>query len=94
MIVARIGLPKPRRAFGFLIAGIALLCDLSAHAQTPNHAVPPGMTCPGDRIVWVNTRSGVYHYQGERYFGSTRQGEFLCEKEARREGDRPTRNGQ
>ena len=38
--------------------------------------------------------SGVYHYKGERYFGSTKQGKFVWEKDALREGDRATRNGQ
>jgi hypothetical protein len=65
-----------------------------AQAQAPQHEVPPSLKCPGDRIVWVNTRSGVYHFQGERYFGSTKQGKFVCQHEADREGDRPTRNGQ
>jgi hypothetical protein len=63
-------------------------------AQTPNHAPPPGMTCQGDKLVWVNTRSHIYHFQGERYFGSTKQGKFLCERDADKEGDRPTHNGQ
>jgi hypothetical protein len=52
------------------------------------------MTCPGDKLVWVNTQSRVYHFQGERYFGSTKEGKFLCEHDADKEGDRPTRNGQ
>lgn len=65
-----------------------------ALAQTPVHTPPPSMTCPGDRLVWVNTRSGVYHFQGERYFGSTKQGRFMCQRDADAEGDRPTRNGQ
>jgi hypothetical protein len=52
------------------------------------------MSFPGDKLVWVNTLSGIYHYQGERYFGSTQQGKFVCEKDALREGDRATRNGQ
>ena len=38
----------------------------SAGAQTPVHTPPPRLTCPGDAIVWVNTRSGVYHFHGER----------------------------
>ena len=62
--------------------------------QTPVHQPPAGMTCPGDKLVWVNTRSRVYHFQGERYFGSTKEGKFLCEHDADKEGDRPTRNGQ
>ncbi len=47
-----------------------------------------------DVVVWVNSRSAVYHYQGERYFDSTKNGKFMCEKAAKAEGDRPTRNGQ
>ena len=73
---------------------VASLLGLPAAAQTPVHNPPARLTCPGDAIVWVNTRSGVYHYQGERYFGSTKQGKFICEKAARAEGDRSTKNGQ
>jgi hypothetical protein len=73
---------------------VGSLISYSAAAQTPVHTPPANLTCPGDAIVWVNTRSGVYHFQGERYFGSTQQGKFMCEKQARAEGDRPTRNGQ
>ena len=25
-----------------------------------------GISCSGDRVVWVNTNSGVYHLEGER----------------------------
>jgi hypothetical protein len=38
----------------------------AAFAQTPQHAPPSGLACPGDRPVWVNTRSSVYNFQGER----------------------------
>ena len=75
-----------------LVIGFAV--GSHAFAQAPQHEIPPGMSCPGDRIVWVNTRSGIFHYQGERYFGSTKEGKFICEHEAVREGDRATRNGQ
>jgi hypothetical protein len=81
-----------------MIRWVAVILGLTfsslAVAQTPNHSPPAGMTCPGDKIVWVNTRSGVYHFQGERYFGSTKKGKFICERAADKEGDRPTRNGQ
>jgi hypothetical protein len=76
----------------FVAAGLMLATAVGA--QTPRQDLPPTMTCPGDQIVWVNTNSGIYHYQGERYFGSTQQGKFICERDAQREGDRPTRNGQ
>jgi hypothetical protein len=64
------------------------------YAQTVSHTPPPQLTCPGDQVVWVNKNSGVYHFKGERYFGSTKNGKFICEKDALHEGDRPTRNGQ
>jgi hypothetical protein len=73
---------------------VALTLPLLALAQTQSHSPPAGMTCPGDKLVWVNTRSGVYHFQGERYYGSTKEGKFICERAADKEGDRPTRNGQ
>lgn len=44
--------------------------------------------------VWVNTNSGVYHYPGQRWYGTTRQGEYMSEDEARKHGYRPTQNGQ
>jgi hypothetical protein len=50
--------------------------------------------CPHDIVVWLNTRSGIYHYAGERWYGNTKQGAYVCEKEAIAEGDRATRNGQ
>jgi hypothetical protein len=65
-----------------------------ALAQTYYRPPPRELHCPGDRVAWVNTRTGVYHFQGERYFGSTKNGTYMCQHEADAEGDRPTRNGQ
>jgi hypothetical protein len=50
--------------------------------------------CPGDKVVWFSTKSGIYHFKGERWFGNTRQGKYMCEHDADAEGDRPTHNGQ
>lgn len=50
--------------------------------------------CPKDVVVWLNTRSGVYHYAGQRWYGNTEYGAYVCEKEAIAAGDRATRNGQ
>ena len=52
------------------------------------------MSCPGDKVVWVNTKSGIYHFKGERWFGNTQQGKYMCEHAADAEGDRATHNGQ
>jgi hypothetical protein len=44
--------------------------------------------------VWVNTATGIYHYSGTRWYGKTKQGEFMSEAEARAKGYRPALNGQ
>src|ERR1019366_3394497 len=78
--------------------GLALVCLVGfaplspAFARTACQLPPPGMSCPGDRLVCCNTPSLVYHFQGERYFGCTKTGEFLCQHDAEHKRCRPTRN--
>lgn len=50
--------------------------------------------CPRDTVVWLNTRSGIYHLKGERWYGITEYGAYVCQKEADGAGYRETRNGQ
>jgi hypothetical protein len=50
--------------------------------------------CPADVVVWLNLPSGVYHFKGQRWYGATKSGAYVCKKEADRAGDRATRNGQ
>ena len=77
-----------------LIVLIGLSISSGAWAATAHRAETADVSCPGDQKVWVNTRTGVYHLQGERWYGNTKQGEYLCKKAADAEGDRETRNGQ
>jgi hypothetical protein len=39
--------------------------------------------------VWVNTRSGKYWKPGSRYYGKTKQGKFMSEEEAQKQGFQP-----
>jgi hypothetical protein len=39
--------------------------------QTPGAAQE---ACPTDTVVWLNTRTDIYHFQGERWYGNTNQG--------------------
>src|ERR1700733_16339240 len=49
--------------------------------------------CPNDMVVWLNTRTGIYHYAGQRWYGNTEYGAYVCEKEAIAADDRATRKG-
>jgi hypothetical protein len=77
-----------------MVAGSVLTLGLLTGAHSNAQLLPPMPPCPGDKVVWVNTPSRIYHYQGERYFGNTKQGKFMCERAALAEGDRATHNGQ
>ena len=55
--------------------------------QAQNH-------CPKDTVVWLNLPSGIYHFKGQRWYGNTNNGAYVCEQEADQAGDRATQNGQ
>ncbi len=44
--------------------------------------------CPGAPVVWVNTKSKVYHAAGSKTYGHTKEGAYMCESDATAEGDR------
>ena len=48
--------------------------------------------CPSDTVVWLNTRSRIYHFAGTRDYGNTKQGAYMCEADARAAGDRAAMN--
>jgi hypothetical protein len=46
---------------------------------------------PGDPAVkvWVNKTSHIYHCPGSRSYGTTKNGEYMTQKEAQDAGNRP-----
>jgi hypothetical protein len=50
--------------------------------------------CPRDVVVWLNIPTHVYHEKGMRWYGRTKNGAYVCKREADAAGDRDTRNGQ
>lgn len=46
--------------------------------------------CPGDTVVWANLGSSkAYHMSGNKYYGKTKHGAFMCQKEADQSGFHP-----
>jgi hypothetical protein len=50
--------------------------------------------CPRDTVVWLNLPTMIWHYKGQRWYGNTKHGAYVCEKEAATGGARATRNGE
>ena len=43
--------------------------------------------CPsGTIVVWMNTKSSVYHFAGSRDYGHTKQGAYMCRPDADKVG--------
>lgn len=62
-------------------------------SSTPRPSTPSGAKAQQagdpDVKVWVNTSSGVYHCAGTKWYGTTKQGRYMTQKEAREDGHRP-----
>jgi hypothetical protein len=96
-----------RKYFAALVLLIALLVGASlvafsaqnsnangnqnANANANANSAPAD---PGDPAVkvWVNKTSRIYHCPGSRSYGTTKNGEYMTQKEAQAAGNRPANN--
>ena len=56
-----------------------------ATPETPEATPAPG---GGPGMVWVNTKTHVYHTEKSRWYGKTKKGKYVAEKDAIAEGDK------
>jgi len=50
--------------------------------------------CPNDAVVWLTVPSSIYRFKGQRWYGNTDDGAYVCKKDADQAGDRPIEIGQ
>jgi hypothetical protein len=48
--------------------------------------------CPTDTVVWANLDSKIYHFSGHKDYGNTKEGAYMCEKDAMGQGIRAAKN--
>ena len=48
--------------------------------------------CPTDTVVWANLNSKIYHFSGHKDYGATKEGAYMCEKDALGHGVRAAKN--
>jgi hypothetical protein len=68
--------PKPKKTE----AAATGAGQFAAEAEAKAH-------CPSDTVVWLNTKSHKYHYAGHKSYGTTKQGAYICEADAKAAGD-------
>ena len=90
-----------RRLLARIATAVLLLLPPTALAQHPTAPLQEFPTaqqaqhyCPTDTVVWLNLPTGIYHFRGQRWYGRTNSGAYVCEREADSAGMRATRNGQ
>jgi hypothetical protein len=90
---------KPARRLPLVL--LALLLPGIASAASPTAPLPTFLAkqqaqqhCLADTVVWLNLPTSIYHFQGQRWYGRTNSGAYVCQTEASGAGMRATRNGQ
>lgn len=72
----------PTTATAAATAGTSMSGSMAMASAAP---VPPDLKCP-DAIVWVNTSSKAYHMAGDKFYGRTKHGQYMCQSTAEGKG--------
>jgi hypothetical protein len=79
------------RLLAVLVAGLTALTLTSAVAQTADQYMTPQIAqtrCGSDPVVWVNLDTKVWHVAGDKYYGNTKHGAYMCRTVAGKSGMR------
>lgn len=81
------------RSFGWAIGRIVIAATMMLDAGTAQVSATPltpfryeaqaQRHCPGDKVVWLDFKKGVYYGKGQKLYGQGFDGSFVCETEAR-----------
>jgi hypothetical protein len=80
------GVPKPT------IEKITPLVTVGAEPKGGATPEAVAKTPPQKGMVWVNTDSGIYFHEGNRWYGKTKEGKFMTEADAKKAGYREAKN--
>lgn len=81
------------RSFGWGLGKIAIAAAMMLGAGTAEVSATPltpfryeaqaQRHCPGEKVVWLDFRKGVYYRKGQKLYGQGFDGSFVCLTEAR-----------
>ncbi len=73
-----------------LLAFVLLTCTPATSVPSQQLSVTQTQNAGNPDVkVWVNTNSGVYHCPGTRWYGNTKKGEYMTQKQAQNKNYRP-----
>jgi len=64
-----------------------------ARAGESSEGASPSRSAPRKGMVWVNTETKVYHFEGDRWYGKTKEGKYMTEQDAINAGYRASKTG-
>ena len=79
----------PRLFIAILLAGLPAAAWAGAQPALYSSESAARQACPNDIVVWLNTKSGMYHYKGQKWYATTTVGAYVCKAEADGAGDTP-----
>ena len=77
------------RMCALLLLGMSVMAASAATALplTPfRYEAQAQRYCPGDTVVWLDFRKGVYYFKRQKRYGQGGTGSYVCQKEARASG--------
>ena len=77
----------PGNAFAWQAGGTKDTTKTATKTTTPPPSDKDIADAKAKGLVWVNTSTKVYHKEGE-FYGKTKQGKFMTEADAQKEGYR------
>lgn len=79
-----------RRVLWTLLLAVTIISSSAIYVPQQGFASPVPQSQGNPSVkVWVNTSSGVYHCPGTRWYGNTKRGEYMSQKQAQEKGYRP-----
>ncbi len=77
--------------FSFLLTSPSVIAQKSSSQKPPQKNASAGSQGNPDVKVWANVSSKTYHCPGARFYGKTKHGEYMTQRQAQEKGYRPAR---
>ncbi len=83
--------PAPAAAASAPAPGPASAQKVQPKAPDAATGTTAARPAPAKGMVWVNTATKVYHYEGDQWYGKTKEGKYMTEQDAIKAGYRASK---